>query len=37
MSVIESLYLLFNKFQETKNQSKEENKNAKLKFYESLI
>lgn len=37
MNVIESLYLLFNKFQETKNQSKEENINAKLKFYESLI
>ena len=37
MNVIENVFLLFNKYQETKNESKEENKNAKLKLYESLI
>lgn len=37
MNVVENVLLLFNKYQETKNKSKEENKNAKLKFYESLI
>ena len=35
MNVIENVLLLFNKYQETKNESKEENKKAKLKLLNS--